>query len=138
MAEIFIFMENFVCNGTSESKKSYTYKLITHILTEMESTPVELGVPYFALFGDETDYVDRVVHDYVGCSISYNELLKSFIFKDINDMFYGCKAILKKINLEVPNDVFIQDRLQTITSFLDMVHNTIAMDELCDTLKATL
>lgn len=131
-------MENFVCNGISESKNSYTYKMISHILSEMPNTPVELGIPYFALFDTETDYIDRVIHDYIPHSVSYNKELKSFIFKDVNDLFYGCKSILTKINREVPSDLFVEERLSTIRAFLDMVENSIAMDELCDALKSTL
>jgi len=128
-------MEFILTTCTEGSEKATTtnfYKLIKHILTH--ENDFKCGIPYFCLFENE-EYIDLITHDYVMFNPIYDKCLGCFMFNTINDMFFGCKAILKKINIEYPNDHIVKDKLDQFDHFIKITEDHVDMMELCSSFK---
>ena len=135
IAELFEFIEK-VITDLDEAKQSPIYKILFNITNY--SVYGNVAIPTFVLFHENVNYVEIIKNDFVKYNPVYNDEIDCFVFKGINNLFYGVKEILKKIHNEYPNDCFILDNLNKIEIFLKLVHNSINMDDLCDILNNNL
>ena len=68
----------------------------------------------------------------------YDKNIECIVFKGVNNLFFGIKEILKKINTEYPNDCIVLDNLNKIQIFLKLVKGSMEMDDLCEILNSSL
>jgi hypothetical protein len=129
LVDLFEFVEFLCTHGPEKSKEKPFYKLIEHILKKLPN--FSCAVPYFILFENE-EFIDLIRHDHVKYNPIYDENISSFIFNNIHDLFYGIFEILKKINYEYPNVMEVEDKYTKMKLFLNIVENTVNMNDLCE------
>lgn len=129
LTEVFLFVELVCTRGVDHAKDSLFYKLIHNVVTYEPVSP-KYAVPFYAMF-DELEYVDIIRNDYIHPTVVYDEATQCFVFVNMNGLFMGMKAILKKLHEEFPNDANLQDKYHQLTMFLSIVNDSMSMDELC-------
>jgi hypothetical protein len=139
LVEIFEFIDS-VIRDVGRCKESLIYKLIEKLLKKNDED-LFIGIPVFVLFNNMPEkniihYIDIIRYDHCKYSIVYDERNEMFVFKGVSELFYGMKEIFRKINLIYDDDVFIQDRLKQIKLFLQIVKQSIALDDLCESFSS--
>ena len=135
IAEFFNFVDLVITN-VEASKQTSIYKVLDHII-KRDSENVDMAIPAYMIFGNNTDYIDMITNDNVKYHPVYNDLIECFVFKGINSLFYGVLEILKKIREEHPNDLFVSDQLSKMKLFMKIVKESITLDELCDAMSGS-
>ena len=137
IAELFDFIEKVIVN-VELSKQCSLYKLIDKII-HTNPDNCNLAVPAFILFDStNSNYIEIIQYDHITYNPVYDENIECFVFKGVNNLFFGIKEILKKIHAEYPNDCIVMDNLNKIQIFLKLVKGSMEMDDLCDILNASL
>jgi hypothetical protein len=135
IAEFFDFVDSVITN-VEESKQTSIYKVLEHII-KRDSENAEMAIPAYILFGNNPDYIDIIRNDHIKHNPVYNDIIECFVFKGINDLFFGIVEVLRKINEEYPNDTFVLDNTLKMKIFMKIVKESITLDELCDAMSGS-
>ena len=126
--DLYIFFEYIHENGIEAGKQSFHYKLFSNLIETLENnTYHEYAIPYYTFFDDEK-YVQTIKI----CSktnIQYDELLKSFIFKNINECLYESKKMLRLLRENYPDDENISKKYNIYIQVLEQIETYMDMDD---------
>lgn len=127
ISDILVFVEIIYKQGIQEAKKSTQYIIYSDIISSNRHEQIVYYIPKISLLDEDIDNWEYILHKY-----KYDENLRCFIFKDINDCFYGCKDILKLMCMNFPERECLREKKVMIDYAIDIIENYEDMDNMFD------
>ena len=127
ISDLLVFVEIIYKRGIQEAKKSKEYILYSDIISGNAHSEIAYYIPKIVLFDEDIDDYTHILYNY-----KYDENIKCFIFKDINECFYGCKNILRLMCVNFPEIEYLREKKTMIDYAITMIENYEDMDTMFD------